>query len=339
MRRTVWLSLGMTALLGTAWAQTQPLPRDGVLQANAGRVRLQAPTPTAANGQGAAQAPVARPSGRMFGGVSEDRILEAIRTAHIDGRHNVGSTSVNFHLVLSGGIDAAWKPCYVDHCERYRAEIAAYRLNRLLGLTRVPPAVSRVVSRGSLRLARPTTIPIVFDRADEARGAAIYWVPVMRDSGIDRERDIERWTRWLHQGGEIPADQSTRAEEVSTLLVFDFLTGNWDRWSGSNVPMDPGGHLVYRDNNGGFEEPFVEALMRRSMQWLRHTEKFKRAVIDRARGLTEASVRAEMALDPDRQHPPLTDVQIRSLLRRRDALVQYVDGLVARHGARNVYVW
>jgi hypothetical protein len=46
-----------------------------------------------------------------------------------------------------------------------------------------------------------------------------------------------------------------------------------------------------------------------------------------------------MALDPDRQHPPLTDVQIRSLLRRRDALVQYVDGLVARHGARNVYAW
>lgn len=338
MRRTLWLSLGLTALLGTAWAQTQPLPRDGVLQANVGRVRLRAPTP-ADEARGTAQAPVARPSGRMFGGVSEDRILEAIRTAHIDGRRNVGSTSVNFHLTLSGGIDAAWKPCYTDHCERYRAEIAAYRLNRLLGLNRVPPAISRTVSRAELRLARSTTVPIVFDRDETARGAAIYWVPVMRDSGIDRERDIERWTRWLRQGGEIPADQSTRAEEVSTLLVFDFLTGNWDRWSGSNVPMDPGGHLVYRDNNGGFEEPFVDGLLRRSTQWLRRAERFKRSVIDRARGLTEASIRAEMSLDPDRAHPPLTDAQIRSLLRRRDALLQHVDALVARHGARNVYAW
>lgn len=335
----MWTALGFMALVGTAGAQTQPIPRDGILQANAGRPRLQAQATVTATSPTQPQPTPARPSGRMFNGISEDRILETIRTAHVDGRHNVGSTSVNFHLVLSGGLDAAWKACYTDHCERYRAEIAAYRLNRLLGIARVPPAISRVVSRSTLRLAREATIPIVFDRNDEARGAAIYWVPVMRDSGIDRERDIERWSHWLRQGEAIPEDQSVRAEEVSTLLVFDFLTGNWDRWSGSNVPMDPGGHLIYRDNNGGFEEPFVDALMRRSMQWLRRTQKFRRSVIDRARAMTEQSVRAEMALDPDHDHPPLTDAQIRSLLRRRDALVQYVDGLVARHGARDVYAW
>jgi hypothetical protein len=33
--------------------------------------------------------------------------------------------------------------------------------------------------------------------------------------------------------------------------------------------------------------------------------------------MTDATVRAEMSLDPDREHPPLTDTQIRSLLRRR----------------------
>ncbi len=332
MRRTLLASCGLSVLLGmTAAANSQPAPRGPVLQANTGRLRAQ----TDASVQ---HAPL-RPSGRTFGGVNEDRIVEAIRAGHIDGRRAVGSTSVNFYLDLSGDIDAAFKPCYVDHCERYRAEIAAFRLNRLLGLNRVPPAVSRVVSRSSLRLARVTTVPIVFDRADNARGAAIYWVPVMRDSMIDRNRDIERWTRWLRQGNELPADQSMRAEEVSTLLVFDFLTGNWDRWSGSNVPMDPAGHLIYRDNNGGFEEPFVDALMHRSMAWLRRTQRFNRSVIDRARAMTEASVRAEMALDPDREHPPLTDAQIRSLLRRRDALVTYVDGLVTRYGARAVYAW
>jgi len=274
---------------------------------------------------------------RAFGGVPEDRILDAIRDGRIIGRNNVGSTSVNLHLRLAGGIDAAWKPRTTTHGETYRAEIAAYRLNRILGLNRVPPAISRVIPRSQLRLA-PTS-PVVFERDNTARGAAIYWVPVLRDSLIDRPREIDRWSAWLRQGRAIPEDQRARAEEISSLLVFDFLTGNWDRWSGSNVPMDAEGHLIYRDNNGGFEEPFVEGLMQRGMSWLRRAQRFSRGVIERARAMTEASVRAEMALDPDRAHPPLTDAQIRSLLRRRDALIQYVDGLVRRHGAANVLVF
>jgi hypothetical protein len=274
---------------------------------------------------------------RAFGGVSEDRILEVISTARIAGRQSVGSTSVNLHLRLAGDIDAAWKPRTTTHGETYRAEIAAYRLNRLLGLSRVPPAISRAIPRSQLRLAPDS--PVIFERDLSARGAAIYWVPVLRDSLIDRPREIERWSTWLRQGREVPPDQRARAEEISSLLVFDFLTGNWDRWSGANVPMDAGGHLVYRDNNGGFEEPFVVGLMQRGMSWLRRAQRFSRSVIERARGLTEASVRAEMALDPDRAHPPLTDAQVRSLLRRRDALMEYVDGLTRRHGAANVLVF
>ncbi len=277
------------------------------------------------------------PSGRTFGGVPEERILETIRTAPVRGRQNVGSTSVNLHLRLGGEIDAAWKPRSTSHGDRYRAEIAAFRLNRLLGLSRVPPAISRAIPRGTLRLAADS--PVVFERDGTARGAAIYWVPVLRSSLIDTPREQERWGRWLRQGNTVPADQSVRAEEVSTLLVFDFLTGNWDRWSGANVPMDAAGHLVYRDNNGGFDEPFVEGLMQRSMAWLRRVQRFRRDVIDRARAMTEATVRAEMALDPDRAFPPLSDTQIRSLLRRRDALVRYVDELVTRHGEGSVYAW
>lgn len=284
-----------------------------------------------------APAPQGLADTRTFGGVSEARILEAIRSARVLGRQNVGSTSVNLHLRLEGGIDAAWKPRTTSHGESYRAEIAAYRLNRLLGLNRVPPAISRPIPRSALRLAPGS--PVIFDRDNTARGAAIYWVPVLRPSRIDGVEDQERWGRWLRQGRTVPPDQSQRAEEISTLLVFDFLTGNWDRWSGANVPMDAQGHLIYRDNNGGFEEPFVEALLQRSRSLLHRTQRFRRSVIDRARAMTEASVRAEMALDPDRNAPPLSAVQIRSLLRRRDLLLQYVDGLVRRHGEGAVYAW
>lgn len=274
---------------------------------------------------------------RVFQGISEDRILDAIRTGRIVGRQSVGSTSVNLHLRLSGDIDAAWKPRTTTHGETYRAEIAAYRLNRLLGLSRVPPAVARAIPRAALRL--PPTSTVVTERDQTVRGAAIYWVPVLRDSLIDRPREIERWSTWLRQGRTLPDDQRARAEEVSTLLVFDFLTGNWDRWSGANVPMDASGHLIYRDNNGAFEEPFVLGLMQHGMSRLRRAQRFSRSVIERARALTDASIREEMALDADPAHPPLTDAQRRSLLRRRDALIEYVDGLSRRYGESSVLVF
>src|SRR4051794_13822137 len=73
-------------------------------------------------------------SGRAFVGVSEDHILTEIHTARITARRQVGSTSVNFHLSLAADVDAGFKPRSASHGDAYRAEIAAFRLNRLLGL-------------------------------------------------------------------------------------------------------------------------------------------------------------------------------------------------------------
>jgi hypothetical protein len=284
-----------------------------------------------------ATAPIAPRSNRSFGGVNEDHILHEIREARITGRRQVGSTSVNFQLTLSSEIGAAFKPRSSTHGEAYKAEIAAYRLNRLLGLNRVPPATTRIVQRSQLRLSQETLVTV--ERDGTVRGAAIYWVPVLRDSRIDQERERARWSAWLRQRGAIPPEQMTRAEEISTLIVFDFLTGNWDRWSGQNVPMDAGGHLVYRDNNGGFSEPFGASMLAGVMRHLRLVQKFSRGVIDRARALDEASIRAEMALDGEGVHAPLNAQQIQSLLRRRDTLIAYVDDLVRRHGEAAVFPW
>ena len=317
MRRSFARWLAPAIVLGPLVAQTQPTPQ---------RPPPPGPPPSAEVDDH-----------RAFGGLPEARILEAIHGARVLGRNNVGSTSVNLHLHLQGGIDASFKPRTTTHGDKYRAEIAAYRLNRMLGLTRVPPAITRSVPRSILRLAPDS--PAVYDRDNTLRGAAIYWVPVLRPSRVDEPAEQERWGRWLRAGHAVPPDQSVRAEEISTLLVFDFLTGNWDRWSGANVPMDAQGHLIYRDNNGAFDEPFVDGLLQRSRFWLQHTQQFNRSVITRARGLTEASVRAEMALDPEHNAPPLTSGQIRSLLRRRDLLLEYVEGLRRHHSDADVYRW
>lgn len=322
--RPAALALPLVALLlaaSTSHAQPAPTPADAGV----------ATPPTAP------PMPADDPATRTFGAISEAQILEAIRTGAIRSRRQVGSTSVNLHLDLEGDIDAAWRPHATTHRERYRAEIAAFRLNRMLGIHRVPPAISRAIPRTTLRLAPDS--PVVFEPNNTARGAAMYWVPVLRESGVDRPAEIERWTRLLRVSTPIPPEHNERLEQISTLLVFDLLTGNWDRWSGSNIPMDARGELLYRDNNGAFEEPFVDSQLNLSLSRLRRAQRFRRSVIDRARALTAESVRAEMALDPDAAHPPLSDVQIRSLLRRRDALIAYIDQLVARYGEARVYAW
>jgi hypothetical protein len=97
--------------------------------------------------------------------------------------------------------------------------------------------------------------------------------------------------------------------------------------------------LVYGVKQVGCSAAFRDRLLAGVMRHLRLVQKFSRGLITRARAMTEASVRAEMALDPDSAHPPHSAAQITSLLRRRDALVSYVDELVRRYGESAVYVW
>jgi len=287
--------------------------------------------------QPVATAPGVAPTSRRFGGVREDHILNQLVTARILRRRQVGSTSVNLYLHLDGDVDAAFKPRTQTHPENYRGEIAAFRIGRLLSLDRVPPAISRAFPASALHLSAQTLVTI--ERDSTVRGAMIYWVPALRDSRIDQERERRRWASWLRQGDRLEPDSATRAEEISTLIVFDALIGNWDRWSGQNVPMDASGHLVYRDHNEAFSEPFGERMLQGVMRNLRQVQRFSRSVITRVRGLSDASIRAEMSLDPDSVHPPLTNVQIASVLHRRDALVAYVNELVHRYGETSVYAF
>jgi hypothetical protein len=190
------------------------------------------------------------------------------------------------------------------------------------------------VPRSVLHL--PADSPVTVERDGTIRGAAIFWCPVLRESRVDQERERARWSTWLRQRGALADTDRGRAEEISTLIAFDFLTGNWDRWSGANIPMDGSGHLVYLDNNGGFSEPFGDRMLAGVMRHLRLVQRFSRAFVDHVRAMTEATVRTEMALDGDSAHPPLNATQLASLLRRKDALLAYVDELVRRHGAENV---
>lgn len=338
MRRAHPLILAACALSLSVRAQERPealpdnpyqRPPEDVAHTNAappGSATLLAPAP-----------PPPRTGARAYAGVPEDDIVRALRAAPILSMRNVGNTSVNLRCDLEGPIDGAYKPSETLHLHHFRGEVGAFRVAQLLGLERVPPAVFRRVPREAM--PRGASLSRLRFRDGTSWGAMIYWVPVLRPANIYSGPTLDRWTRLLTQGEEIPEAERNRAEDVSSVITFDFIIGNWDRWHGTNTLQDGDGRLVFRDNNGAFYEPLTGWRYDTILAWFQRVQKFSRSLVDHARALTLESLRASIAEEADGETPLLTDAQLRGVLRRRDTVVQYVDALVQIHGERDVYAF
>ncbi len=262
----------------------------------------------------------------------------------------VGTTSVVFRMELGGPIDAAFKPQTRAHPQGYRAEVAAFRIGRALGMTNIAPAVPRDLSVDRLRnLLAPefkdrwdTLSPeLVVSPNQIVRGVAIYWIPEMRELGIDTAEGMQHWRRWLSQeNGDPPSREKSKlvAVQVSTLIAFDTLIGNWDRFSGSNAQGDKSGrHLFVRDHNVAFFEPLPEVQAARLMARIRQVERFSRSFVAALKALDEARLR-EILRDPSDPagFSALTESQIAGVLDRRRTLLSYLAAVVDRYGEANV---
>ena len=130
-----------------------------------------------------------------FLGMSDELLLERVRTAPIVRfKLNHGGSSLSFRAEFADGSRAAWKPMQTNMQSVPRKEVAAYRLNRLLGLHAVPPAAPRAVTReelfGHLHPESLEKLPrikaeTVFGPDGRTIGTASYWIPVIKDSGFD----------------------------------------------------------------------------------------------------------------------------------------------------------
>src|SRR5579883_918577 len=161
-----------------------------------------------------AKAPLAEALARTFLGADEARLLEDLHRLPIrEVKLNKGGTSISLRLTFADGSRAAFKPTQVRPQTVPRKEVAAYRLDRALGIDRVPPAVTRTVHRDELleHLA-PDSRPFekrilaetIFDEEGFTRGEASAWIPVIVDSRLDAPEAVAEWRRWLTVGEEIP---------------------------------------------------------------------------------------------------------------------------------------
>lgn len=283
-------------------------------------------------------------------GVRQDEIQRHLLTDRPTRFKPVGSTSVVFEMMLDGPVNAAFKPRNRQRPGGAQAEVAAYRIARLLAMDNVPPAVTRRIRKDDVQARLHPDFAdawgeildwTLWNEDGTCSGAAIYWVPQMRSLGLERSGRMTRWTRRLRQGGEIDANDVPMHADLSRLVVFDYLIGNWDRWSGGNAQGLPdGSRLVIRDHDSAFSVPLPADIHRRVLDHLRRTEKFSRSFVQALLAMNEQALRTELGRDPGAEGPDgrlaLDDRQIASVMDRRETVISYIVALIDAHGEQQV---
>lgn len=157
-----------------------------------------------------------------------------LKTATVTGLKAVpvGVTRPSRAYLAPGGLSdsLAWKPITPGlkngFYESYRSEIAAYELDKLLGLGMVPPTVEREIERQT--------------------GAAVLWASPTRSfkeiGGVPGQAGI---------AGPPPAKVAGWARQLVRAKMFDNLIANKDPNLG-NWLVDPDWHLLLIDHSRSF---------------------------------------------------------------------------------------
>jgi hypothetical protein len=165
-----------------------------------------------------------RPGAKIWVGRYQE-IEEYLRTADCVSMEMLVPTRMGRCTLRPGGPVArmAWRPLppgvHRGFKESYKAEIAAYELDKLLKLDMVPPSVER--------------------QLEGNRGAAQLWVEDVTDSSGPASPGESRRADWERQ--------------LVRMRMFDDLIGNADRNAG-NTLHDPAWNLILIDHSRAFGE-------------------------------------------------------------------------------------
>ena len=306
-----------------------------------------------------------------FLGEPDAERIEALRSAEIrEVAKGKGGRSLAFRITLADGTRGYFKPKQTFSAAHWYSEVAAYYLDRELGLGRVPPTTGRAFRWSQLKQAagndeRVSELGIAPDGT--VKGAFIWWVP----EPLKRIRMGRKWERWVRVQNTLPVtpyqrpvdyradlnrrpgvreatdprrpiaqapDTEGRPAELSDLIVFDYLTQNVDRWGGdfTNVrSRGAAGPLIYLDNGAGFW--LGEQRLGLMEARLKALQRFRRATIEAVRRFDIERFAARLQDDP--LAPVLNGKQLDGLAQRCGALLEHVDAMVARFGEARVFPW
>ena len=235
---------------------------------------------------------------------------EFLLTADIVRSEPIGEgVTKPFKLYLKKGDvegKAAWKNPHGEmggYLEGWQYEIAAYRLDKLMGLNMVPPAVER--------------------EFNGKKGALVLWVE-NRGSLLKLIEDKVR----------IPDEVTDHTEKMKWLTrAWDCLIANEDRTQQNFLYTDDWRVIIF-DHSRAFRSTgeFVKRLMfgrdgiKMSSQgtpWL--FRRLPRGFVEKVKGLTFESIKAAVGT-------ALTDKEIKAIITRRALLIKEIDDMVKDQG-------
>ncbi|WP_394837866.1 hypothetical protein LVJ94_13220 [Pendulispora rubella] len=254
---------------------------------------------------------------------------------------SIGHTSVVFKVDFSNGQRGAWKPRSKRGKLRYKGEIAAYRLGRALALPNVPLAFPYRIAKKDLSKATKGKDASLLDEEAIAesdgtvRGALIPWIAKLEFYPVETEKSRAEWEPWLFTGAEIPDKDWIVAGDISTLIAFDLITGNWDRWSGANLGANgPGGHLLFIDNDGAFFDPVPPGPLAKQTALLERTERFSRSFVEALRKLEGDAL--PRAFGEESGEPLLSAAVLKGVAARRATVLSIIDKKIVARGDKAV---
>jgi hypothetical protein len=291
---------------------------------------------------GAAEKDVVPDKGDPFAG--DDRRIRRLVDAEVAYVKPLSARSLSVKLTLRGGERAVFKPM-LENDGRARYEVAAYRMARHLGVHGPPPATMRSLGVEFIALRLEKTAPelaaLIRQRAPknergQIAGAMIAWIDDIDPAALKALGGRPAVMSWLSSSGPSAIEQPL-AREASRMVTFDYVTGNWDRFSGGNLFVSRDRRrFVLLDHNGAF---FRWADKRRTKMdnLLKRVERFSASLVQRVRGLSAQEIEGALVLDPwHRSRRLLTRGEVDLILERRDALVRHVDRLTEKRGENRV---
>jgi len=172
------------------------------------------------------------------------------------------------------------------------------------------------------------------DEGGRVHGALMPWIDKLEFTPVESPAERARWQKWLSGGDVADADKSVAAQ-ISTLVVFDCLTGNWDRWSGANVGIDRATNtLLFVDNDAAFFDPIPPAFAPQ-MALLKTVDRFSRSLVARLRML-DALVLADAFADEEPGTPLLPARVVSAADQRRKDVLAIIDEKIKSLGEGSV---
>ena len=239
---------------------------------------------------------------------------EFLRTSQILRSEEIGEgVTKPFKLYLGGNgtkAEACWKNprgLRDGFLEGWQYEIAAYRLDKLIGLNMVPPAVEREFN------GKP--------------GALIYWVT--------SEHSL---LEIMEEGIEIPASARLHTDDMKYLTrAWDSLVANDDRTQ-QNVLYTKDWRMILIDHSQAFRSSrdYIGRLLFGAKGLKRGSDgrpflfrRLPRRFVDNVRNLDEEAVREAVG-------PYLIDKEIEAIIKRKSLLLAEIDGMIKENGEAKV---